>query len=402
MFATMTVHIVGAGLAGLSCALACADQGQKVVLHEAARQAGGRCRSWQETRLDRMVDNGTHMVVGANQALFGFLRRIGADHSLKPGPRAFPMLDLPSGRLWTATPARLIGSVLASTWLMPRRHDRSVGAALGHSRNYHRFWDPLALAIMNTPADQASALVFRRVLARTLWHGMTASQPFMARQGLTQSFVEPALAALTRAGVEIRFNNPLRSIDRDAKHIRTLSFDGDGVPLAVDDSLVLAVPWPMARTLIAELPNLPASPIVNAHFLLTSDQLNKATMPKGGMLGLLGGTGQWLFLRGDVVSVTVSGAGALVDCDADQLADRLWQDVATALSLDQPAAGRIVIKEKRATLFHTPEVEARRPQARQSANLLLAGDWTATGLPCTLEGAVISGLTAAQILGTIQ
>ena len=398
----MTVHIVGAGLAGLSCALACADQGEKVVLHEAARHAGGRCRSWQDPRLQRIVDNGTHMVVGANQALFGYLRRIGADHSLKPGPRAFPMLDLPSGRLWTATPSRLIGSVLASTWLMPRRQDCSVGAALGRSRFYHRFWDPLALAVMNTPADQASALVFRRVLARTLWRGMTASQPFIARQGLTQSFVDPALAALTGAGVEIRFNRPLRSLDRDCARIRALRFEGDSISLAADDSLVLAVPWPMARALIAELPDLPASPIVNAHFLLTSAQRDKATMPKGGMLGLLGGTGQWLFLRGDVVSVTVSGAGALVDCDADRLADRLWQDVATALSLDQPPAGRMLIKEKRATLFHTPEVEVRRPAARQGANLVLAGDWTATGLPCTLEGAVTSGMTAAQLVRTIR
>jgi monoamine oxidase len=395
----MTVHVVGAGIAGLAAALAIADRGHAVVLHEGAKQAGGRCRSWLAPGLDRVIDNGTHMVVGANHAVFTYLRRIGAEDSLRPAAAAIPMLDLASGRVWTATPLKLAASVLASTWQLSARQDEPIAAALGRSRHYRRFWDPLALAVMNTPADQASALVFRRVLARTLWRGGKASQPFLARQGLSQSFIAPALAALAKAGATLRLNHPLRAVSRDGGRVLRLQFDDAEIRLGADDQLLLAVPWPVAGGLLPDLPALPASPIVNAHFRLSAGQLRQIKVPDGAMLGLLGGTGQWLFVQRDVVSVTISGAGDVVDRDGAELGQCLWQDAGRALGIAGPPDALLVIKEKRATLFHTPETEARRPPPRQGENLLLAGDWTATGLPCTLEGAITSGLTAAEMIG---
>ena len=390
----MTVHIVGAGLAGLNCALAAADAGHSVVLHEGARQAGGRSRSWPEPTLGRIVDNGTHMVVGANHAVFDYLKRIGSEDSLMPGPAAFPMMDLSTGKVWTATPTRLLGSVLASMWRMPRHKDAPVSASLGRSRNYRRFWDPLALAVMNTPADRASALVFRRVLSRTLWRGQKASQPFLAREGLSESFVTPALAALEKAGVTVRLNDPLRALERDGRTATRLSFDSETIDLGKDDKVVLATPWVVARSFLPELPEMPASPIVNVHFRMP----DPPPPIEGGFLGLLGGTGEWMFVRGDVVSVTISGAGAVVDLPGEDLAALVWQDVARALRIETPPIATRIIKEKRATLFHTPEVEALRPDPAFGDNLILAGDWTATGLPCTLEGALTSGAIAASLL----
>lgn len=391
----MTVHIVGAGLAGLSCALAAVDAGHQVVIHEGARQAGGRSRSWPEPTLGRVVDNGTHMVVGANQAVFDFLKRIGSENSLMEGPTAFPMMTLATGKIWTATPLRLLGSVLASMWRMPRRQDAPISAALGRSKNYRRFWDPLALAVMNTPADRASALVFRRVLARTLWRSQKASQPFLVREGLSESFIAPAIAALEKAGAVVRLNDPLRSLERDGNRVKSISFDSETISIGPDDRLVLATPWVVARGFLPELPDLPASPIVNVHFRM--DQ--PPPLPnKLGFLGLLGGTGEWMFVRGDVISVTISGAAKVIDLPGDDIAALVWQDVARALGIETPPAATRVIKEKRATLFHTPEVEALRPSPRFGDNLILAGDWTATGLPCTLEGALTSGAVAASLL----
>jgi len=390
----MTIHVIGAGLAGLACALRCAERGLPVMLHESAKQAGGRCRSWHEPSLDQVIDNGTHMVVGANHEVFSFLRRIGSEDSLAPGPTAFPMLDLPSGKIWTATPGRMIGSILAAAWRLPKNRDQTIGESLGQSRHYHRFWDPLALAIMNTPADRASSLVFRRVVERTLWKGAKASQPYLAREGLSQSFVAPALKTLAALGVAIKLNHPLRGLSRSEQGAGDICFDDETISLLQGDKVVLATPWIVARGFLPELPDLPASPIVNAHFRFK----NPPPKPPGGFLGLLGGTGQWLFVRDDVVSVTISGASDLVDHNAEELEALLWQDVARALDLrDSPIASR-VIKEKRATLFHTPETEARRPAARIADNLLLAGDWTATGLPCTLEGALYSGRVAAELI----
>jgi hypothetical protein len=247
---------------------------------------------------------------------------------------------------------------------------------------------------MNTPADKASAAVFRRVLARTLWRGQKASQPFLARRGLTESFIAPAIAALNQIGVTIRLNHPLRAMMRSDQRVMSLVFDDVTVDLSQDDKVVLATPWAVARSLLPELPNLPSSSIVNAHF-----RLGEAPPPiDGGFLGLLDGTAQWLFVRDDIISVTVSGASSVVDLDADILTEMLWRDVKRALNINAlPLASRI-IKEKRATLFHTPEIEAQRPKAQQGDNLILAGDWTATGLPCTLEGALTSGAIAAALV----
>jgi hydroxysqualene dehydroxylase len=386
----MTVHVVGAGLAGLAAALKVADAGLPVVLHEAAGHAGGRCRSWVEPSLGVTIDNGTHMVVGGNAAVFAFLERIGATDGLVPGPAAFPMLDLPSGRVWTATPARLLPSLLTAAWRMAAAADAGITRRLGRSHNYRRFWEPLALAVMNTPAEAASARVFRRVLARTLWRSQAASRPFLVRNGLSETFVAPALAALSKAGAELRLHHPLRRLVLAGDGVGELQFDDQSLTLGPDDALILAVPWVIAANLLPGLPTLPASPIVNAHFRLAA-----APKTSAGFLGLLGGTGQWLFVRGNLVSVTVSAAGDLAERSAEEIGDLLWADVARALDLVEPPVARRVIKEKRATLFHTPQVEALRPPPRMAQNLFLAGDWTATGLPCTLEGALRSGGEAA-------
>ena len=138
-----------------------------------------------------------------------------------------------------------------------------------------------------------------------------------------------------------------------------------------------------------------ASPIVNAHYRLSTP----ATLPAGlPLLGLIGGTAQWLIARDDLISVTVSAAAALVDRDAEDLLAALWTDVARALDRPDMAMppGRL-IKERRATFAQSPANEGRRPGPRTSwRNLFLAGDWTATGLPATIEGAIRSGLAAAR------
>lgn len=391
----MTLHVVGAGLAGLSCALAAADAGWSVAVHEAAGHAGGRCRSFHEPKLDRRIDNGTHMVVGGNRAVFDFLKRIGSTDELVGCPPVFPMLDLDSGRRWQATPLALLPSAIAAAWALRHGKDAGITARLGSLGHFTRFWDPLAVAVMNTPATDASALVFRRVLARTLWRGQAASRPFLARNGLSETFIEPALKALAAAGAGVHLHHPLRRLSWSGAEPDGLVFDDGEVRLGAGDAVVLALPWAVARSMVPGIPDFPDSPIVNAHFRLA---VTPAKQSPGGFLGLLGGTGQWLFLRGDVLSVTVSAAAGLAERSVDEVAGLLWADAARALSLPgEPAAVR-VIKEKRATIFHTPEMEILRPHPRVARNLILAGDWTGTGLPCTIEGALCSGAEAARQL----
>jgi hypothetical protein len=133
--------------------------------------------------------------------------------------------------------------------------------------------------------------------------------------------------------------------------------------------------------------------IVNAHF--------KIVPPAGAALlvGVIGGTAEWVFAFPDRLSVTVSAADRLVDMDTQELTALLWRDVAAVHGLSGPPPPCRIVKEKRATFAATPAQDARRPAGpTRWKNLFLAGDWTATGLPATIEGALRSGETAAALV----
>ena len=180
---------------------------------------------------------------------------------------------------------------------------------------------------------------------------------------------------------------------------------GDGtVALAPEDHAVLAVPPLAAAQLRPEL-KVPAesSPIVNAHFLVARASSKCRDMNSDlPILGLVGGTSQWLFLRGSVASITVSAARSLASESSEAIASLLWREVAAALDLaDAPVPAHRIIKEKRATFAQTPAALSRRPSPRTTwRNLFMAGDWTDTGLPATIESAVRSGRAAAACLLT--
>jgi hypothetical protein len=134
--------------------------------------------------------------------------------------------------------------------------------------------------------------------------------------------------------------------------------------------------------------------IVNGHF--------RFTPPKGlaPIVGVIGGTAQWIFAFPDRLSVTVSGADDLADQNREDLARRFWADIATVHGLPAELPPWRIVKERRATFAATPAQNAKRPgAATRWRNLALAGDWTATGLPATIEGAIRSGRTAAAVIG---
>ena len=236
------------------------------------------------------------------------------------------------------------------------------------------------------------------MLIATFARGEAHCRPLVARSGLAPSFIDPALALLRRHGVEVRLNQRLRKIDADKNNVRSLDFGDWRLAVDGDDAVVLAAPPAVVASL---LPNVPVpdegQAIVNAHFRLEQP----ITLPDGlPFLGILGGTAQWLFIRGDIVSVTVSAAEDLAEAEAPVIAARLWSDTARALDLDAaPQPPSRIIKERRATFAQTPDNVCKRPRAGTMLhNLVLAGDWTNTGLPATIDGAIQSGQAAAQSL----
>jgi len=410
---TGCAHVVGAGLAGLAAAVALADAGRRVILYEAAPHAGGRCRSYFDAELGCRIDNGNHLLLAGNRAALDYLERIGALGSLEGPPEAvFPFVDAATGERWTVRPnsgalpwwvlraKRRVPQTRARDYLAAwalRRADPSttIAAALDpRQRLFRRLWEPLAVAALNTSAEQGSAALFWRILAETLGRGGAACRPLLPRGGLSESFVEPALARLHAQGAEIRFGARLKALMFGADKVSHLVFEAGSIGLDGADMVILAVPGAIAARLVPGL-DVPDrhSPIVNAHF--------RCTPPAGApfFVGVIGGAAEWIFRKREVLSVTVSAADRFVERAVLELRDLFWRDVAVAYRLPAyPVPPVRIVKERRATFLASPEQLKRRPlQTTTWRNLLLAGDYVDTGLPATIEGAIRSGFAAARL-----
>ncbi|MGE5271531.1 MAG: hydroxysqualene dehydroxylase HpnE [Thiohalocapsa sp.] len=408
-----TVHVIGAGLAGLAAAVALADSGREIILYEAGRQAGGRCRSFLDPGLGVRIDNGNHLLLSGNAAALSYIERIGAVATFEPAAPAIPFLDLASGERWTLRPGpgripwwllsarRTVPGARLRDWLDLLRLWRAgpndtVAAALRTNRPlFRRLWEPLTVAALNTPAAAASAPLLWRVVAETLGRGAAGCRPLLAREGLSESLVDPALAFLARHGCAIRFGAVLRALEFAGTRVGALGFDDHAVALRPHDAVILAVPAAIAARLVPGLvvPD-DYAPIVNAHFRYAAP----SSLPL--FAGVVGGAAEWVFRKREVVSVTVSAADQLVDRPAEALRDLLWRDVARAFGVKpKPAPPARIVKERRATFRATPAQLRRRPPTGTSwNNLRLAGDYVDTGLPATIEGAIRSGFAAAAAI----
>ena len=411
------VHVVGGGLAGLSAATILAGQGRRVILSEAAAQAGGRCRSYFDPQLGMTIDNGNHLVLSGNRAAQDYLKRIGASDRLAgPDTADFAFVDLRDGARWHMRPSdgRMPWWIFQKSRRVPgtRAADYAVLAAFMTAHPGKRMdevircegpiWEkmlrPVMLAVLNTDPAAGSMDLAGAVVRESLALGGMASRPRIAEPTLAAAFVEPALKYLEAKGAEVRLRRSLKAIAHDGARVTGLTFSDGEVALGQGDRVILAVAPAPAQAL---LPSLDAPDdfraIVNAHFALPPGFDYRNAEP---MTGLIGGVAEWVFVFHDRISVTVSGADAIVDQDRETLANTLWADVAATLRLgDTPLPAWQIVKEKRATFAATPEQDAKRPPARTNlSNLVLAGDWTRTGLPATIEGALRSGETAARLV----
>lgn len=412
-----SVHVIGAGIAGLACAVRLATSNRPVALYEATDHGGGRCRSYEDTTLERTIDNGNHLLLSCNDAALGYLDAVGArDTLIDVGRAVFPFVDLDNGARWSLRPnaGRLPWWIFAPSRRIPGTRARDYLSLLGLMRAddhetvgvrvarthplYRPLVEPFTVAVINTDPSEAAAALLAPVLRATFGRGGAACRGLIVRDGLSASFVEPGLRTLERRGAAIQFGHRLRALVVNQGRVTALQFAQRTVELVDGDSVVLAVPPRIAASLLPGL-TVPedSRAILNLHFRLPAPPAPALETP---YLGILGGVAQWLFVRGDVVSVTISAADALTARPAEELAPLVWADVRRALALapDMALPPYRIIKEHQATFAQIPASLARRPAPTTAyRNLFLAGDWTDTGLPATIEGAARSGQRAAAL-----
>lgn len=409
-----TVHIIGAGLAGLSAAVHLTTAGRKVTLYEAGTHAGGRCRSYLDKDLGVILDNGNHLLLSCNEAALSYLDMIGAKDSLTgPEKPIYPFMDVGTGERWQIT----INDGLFPKWILSKtarvpdtkafdylkaarllRADRWAHVTDKLDANsvlYKRLFGPLCVSIMNTKGNEASARMLGYVFAKIFGAGGQGARPLTVKEGLSESFVEPALKYIKKRNGQVQFGQRLRGLTLEHDEVKTLHFAGVDVPMQKWDWVVLALPAWVVNDI---LPTLPTPnefrSIVNGHF--------KVDLPikKHALTGIIGGTADWVFEKPGILSTTTSAAEHIVEKSADELAGLLWKDVAQLYGLNATdIPPHKIVKEKRATFAATPEQVIRRPKIEtRHGNMVFCGDWANTGFPSTIEGSIASGRMAAACI----
>jgi squalene-associated FAD-dependent desaturase len=407
-----SIHIIGAGLAGLAAAVRLASTPAKVVVHEATAHPGGRCRSYFDRAIGMTIDNGNHLVLSGNHSVRDFAEAVGSASGLVgPDTAEFPFVDLKTGERWTLrindglpwwvfdwsrrVPGTTLGEYLRLAQLLWVRTDAPIGQIMSCAGPlYDRLVHPLLLAALNIEPRDGSAALASAVVRETLAVGGQACRPLIAREGLGPVFIEPAVRHLRERNVEVRLEHELRALRFDGGRIASLDFGGETIALQDDDAAILAVPTHAAATLVPGLQTPQGyRAIANAHFRIDVPQ----NVPP--MTGVINGTIEWLFAFGGRLSVTISSADRLMDAPRADLARTIWEEIGRVTGIAGELPPWQIVRERRATFAATPVENSKRPGAStQWSNLFLAGDWTATGLPATLESAARSGHRAADLV----
>jgi hydroxysqualene dehydroxylase len=429
------VAVVGGGFAGLAAGVRLARRGARVTLLERRPFLGGRAYSFAHPATGEVIDNGPHVLMGAYTEALDFLAEIGAAGKLAVQDRLSVALAHPTAGVgWVAAPAvpgplqapaalfgyrllsladrlRLVAGALRLV-ARPRPAGETVAEALAGvgqgAAACERFWHPLVIATLNELPERAAAAPFAAVVRRGFLAGAAAARFAVPRVPLSELYTTDATRVIETAGGRIETRATVASLA-----LAGGSVDGvvlrDGRVVAAD-AVILAVPCG------ALLPLLPASlrdtapfralaaigtsPIVSVHLWL--DRRVGWGAP---FLGLLAGRAQWLFDCGPTaegghrLATVTSGARFWDEADDATIAAEVMAEASTVM----PGLAGVrllrshVIRERHATVSLTPAVEAVRPDAETGiANLFLAGDWVRTGLPATIEGAVLSGRRAAE------
>lgn len=437
--------IIGGGLAGIAAAIRLAESGWSVTLLEARRTLGGRVFSFDDPAGNgNALDNGQHVIVGACRTFIEFLQHIGAWQYWQLQPQLdAPIYDRSGrrGRLYGVNlpaPAHLLPAFIAYPHLSSMDKLRAVRGLLAAMRTrrcdpaleqisfyqwlrgkgqseraIRNLWQVLIEGTLNDKVAAVSAAMGLMIVQDGLLEARGAANIGYPTVPLQDAVGRPAQRFLQARGVRILTGCPARRIAIDAADGMVCGVSaGNGMMLSADAYISAAPFWTLpgllpatlaARAPFAGIARLESAPIVNIHLrydrvLMSDDFCYFVDSPL-----------QWVFNRsaihgaaagsgGQELTVSISAAWEYIDCDRAELAARTDAEVRRVFPGAASAilCAASVVKQRKATLRCRPGAAAGRPgPVTPAPNLFLAGEWTATGWPSTMESAIISGYNAA-------
>jgi len=430
------VVVLGAGYSGLAAANELVLRGHEVTLVEGRALLGGRAHSFVDAKSGLILDNGQHILMGCYHDTLALFRQLGVRDRLYSPPRLeVPFVSEKGRSLMAATapdPLHLLSALLGYRELSWADKFSAIKLALrlrlgeyphlnetveawmrrwGQTRNIIRaLWEPLCIAALNEPVATGSAHLFATVIRRSFLAGAADSAILLSRVGLSELFAPEVKMLLQMCNGTLKLQAPVTALSFAEATLKEIKL-GDGTVLK-PEAVVSALPWHVLRGLLPAESKLAQAcgqiqdaPIVSLHLWLDRPILREP------FVGLLDSPVHWVFSRdhihganppgqeGHIITAVVSGARDLVDKTGPELEELTLKELVRFL----PEADgvrvlhRMVYKARSATFAATPETEPLRPEATTEwSNLWLAGDWTNTGLPATIEGAIASGLRAAR------
>lgn len=437
------IVIIGGGFAGLAAAVNLAERGRRVLVLERRNFLGGRAYSFTDKVTGDTIDNGQHLLMGCYHHTLDFLRKIGASHKVKfqPNPRvdflseteghasfACPPLPAPLHLLAGLSRLKTIGwrdrlNALRVGLALKTMNGKRAQLAditvrewlnkLGQSeRMQSRFWDLMALATLNEVPERASADMFARVLEQGFMRTKQDSTMVIARVGLSDLYTQDAVRFLEACDSVVRMNASVKTIDfENGCAVGVTLANGEAIAAA---AIISAVPYFMLKDLLApELlaAHFPAVAAFQSAPIVSINLWYDEPITDLEFVSLLDSPIEWVFNKNAIAGDTQSRHQhlALVISGAHQAAYQPKEALIAMATAEmkrffpkarhQEPAHAYVIKEQHATISHTVGIARQRPAQKTAlANFYLAGDWTDTGLPATIESAVFSGQECARLL----
>jgi len=414
--------IIGGGLAGISSAVFLTKNNHKVHLIEASPKLGGRAYSFIDKTTNDIIDNGQHILVGAYKTTFELLRIIGTENLPYYQKKLYTTYITKGGKSFTLKashifyPLNLLQAILSfdllnfnervgiikiiSKLVFLNKKELVAKTVLewlednNQSENSIKvFWELLTVSTLNTPIEEASSLMFAKVLKEIFLKGNKAATIVLPNYGLSELFCEPAEKYLKNSKAEISLSEKVISIETDGEKVTEVKTNKKAI--TDFDFVISAVPFYLLQKLLPELPllnlvneNIEVSPIITIHLWLDKDILEEK------FYGLIDSKIHWIYKNKNHYSVVISAAEEMVELDSKEIYEICFKELEKYF----PKIKNVVIqnykvlKEKRATFKSTPKSDEIRKKIKSPyKNFLLAGDWTNTKFPSTIEGAILSG-----------